>query len=516
MIRPLFLSLLVLVGAALPGQNEAKTISTFKKAFAAAKGKKPGAPLADKRAALLATEGLDSAKVATALVTGWKNFDAELAALDAKRVAVKQEIKEIESQMGPRRTLPRAQFDRINALRPQSAQLRSQTDGMRTLLLKVGQRISRLERRDSLLYLLKNVCGHKKSPLPLQLQAARAVGSNPAEVLKELTAAINRAKKPAAQIALLDALALAGKPAHASAGSAIKLLKSKESAVAERAALALAKLAVKDAIEPMITLLGRSTGQMQMRVAAALEVLTGQQFGDNIGAWHAWWKSQGESIMAGTPELGKGIPSNRKSTNENYYFGIPQSTSDAILYVIDCSGSMKAPVRLDTGRTTAGGKPEETTRLEACKKELIRALGLLNPKQKFAIIWYNNEPHWWEERMQPATKDATKRAIEFVRKLNHGGSTNIHDALQDGFELAGRGSRDKYYGIELDTVFLLTDGSPTKPDGSQDSTEQILVGVRQWNPLKRVTIHTIAIGRNLNSGFLSQLAKENGGEFRQF
>jgi hypothetical protein len=85
-----------------------------------------------------------------------------------------------------------------------------------------------------------------------------------------------------------------------------------------------------------------------------------------------------------------------------------------------------------------------------------------------------------------------------------------------GFSLTGRGSHDKHYGVAVDTVFLLTDGSPTKPDGKLDSTEKIVNAVRAWNPLKRVTIHCIGIGKGLNQGFLRQLASENGGEFKQY
>ena len=516
MYRTLLLPLFALVAAALPGQDEAKILSSFKKTFAAAKAKRPGASVDAKRAALEKTAGLDSGKLAQLLVQGWKVVDTELAALDSERFAARDEVARIDKQKGPRGQLPQNLFNRVQELRPKLGQLRLKSDAMRALLEEVGNRITELRRRDSVLFLLKKVCGHKKASLPLKLVAAKAVGAAAAEVLPELANAITRARQPAEQIVLLDAMALAGEQARLHATPVIKLLSSKEPAVCERAALALAKLAVPEGIEPMITLLSRSTGQMQLRVAAALEVLTGEQFGENIGAWHAWWKAQGAAIAAGDRELGKGVPSNRKATNENYYFGIPQEQSDAILYVIDCSGSMSAPVRLDTGRTTAGGKPEETTRLEACKKELIRALGLLNPKQKFSIIAYNDQPYFFEEKMLPATKDNTERAKLFVEALQPNSSTNIHDSLQVGFDLAGRGSKDKYYGIELDTIFLLTDGTPTKPDGKVDSTEQILLGVRQWNPLKRVTIHCIAIGRNLNRPFLEQLARENGGEFKQF
>ena len=49
MLRTLSLLVLALVSASLPAQDEARVLNTFKKAFAAPKGKKPGAPLAECR-----------------------------------------------------------------------------------------------------------------------------------------------------------------------------------------------------------------------------------------------------------------------------------------------------------------------------------------------------------------------------------------------------------------------------------------------------------------------------------
>jgi len=517
MYRTLLLPLLALLCAVLPGQDEGKLLDQFKKAFAPAKGNRDAAPIPARRSALEATAGLDSGKVAQVLVDVWRDLDEELAAVDGQRQAYNAELREIldGKELDPKRTLPKPKFDRMNELQPLLLQLRERGDALRELSMALGERIAELRRRDSVLFLLKKVCGHKKAPLPLQLAAAKAVGASASEVLDELANAISRARKVPEQIVLLDAMALAGDKARLHATPVIKLLDSREPAVAERAALALAKLAVPEAIEPMIALLSRSTGQMQLRVAAALEVLTGEEFGENIGAWHAWWKAEGAQVVAGGRELGKGVPSNRKKTNENYYFGIPQSQSDAILYVLDCSGSMSAPVATKEV-TSADGLPEEVTRLQACQVELCRALDKLRPDQKFAILYYNDLPHMWEEKMQPATKEAVTRAQEFVNTLTPASSTNIHDSLELGFGLGGRGLHDKYYGSELDTIFLLTDGTPTKPDGSLDSTEKILLGVRSWNPLQRVTIHCIAIGKNLNRAFLEQLAGENGGEFKQF
>jgi hypothetical protein len=254
-----------------------------------------------------------------------------------------------------------------------------------------------------------------------------------------------------------------------------------------------------------------------VRVVEALEVLTGQKFGANVGSWQAWYAAEGKAIQ--DPDtLGKGKPGTaaRKEQNRNYYFGIPQSDSSSIFYVIDCSGSMTAPIELKLDHGTGTAETEKTTRLEGCKQELCRALQRLRPEQKFGILWFNDLPHLWEPKIQPATKEAVARAQAFVQTLKAASSTNIYDSLQNCFGMVGRGARDKWYGVELDTIFLLTDGSPTTPDGKLDSTDKILTGVREWNPLKRVVIHTIAIGKDVNVPFLQQLARDNGGEFKQY
>lgn len=519
-VRPLHTLLCALLFS-LPAaaQDEVRVLATFTKAFAPAAKGKAGADVATKRTALQGTDGLDTAKTAETLVAGWQHVATEIGEIDTTRAAGGVEIAELikGQEAAKTRTLPQEKLDRLKELQQEMATLGDRAEALRKLHLEVGDRLAELRRRDSVLWLLQRVFGQKKFPLPLKLACARAIGGGASEILVELAAALQRTKDPGEQIALLDAMALAGSPAQPHASPVIALLQSGEEVVAERAALALAKLAVPEAIEPMIALLGRTDGQMRLRVAAALEVLTGQQFGSNTGAWQAWWKGDGKAFVAGGSTLGKGTPSHRKETDKFYYFGIPQNESSAILYVIDCSGSMTAPVKTQNDATAgAGSPPAEQSRLEACKTELTRALGLLRADQKFAVLWYNDQPHWWEPAMQLATKDAVARAQAFVKTLSPASSTNIHDTLEKAFSLVGRGAKDKYYGVEVDTVFLLTDGSPTKPDGQLDSTEKILVAARTWNVLKRVTIHCIAIGRDLNEQFLRQLASENGGEFKQF
>jgi hypothetical protein len=498
-------------------QDESKLLPAFQKLFRAKKDK-PVA-VADQLAGLGTLRGLDSPAVAEALVAAWLVVDADVGSADAARDAASAEMARIVKgqETSSNRTFPQEQFKRFHELKELVPKLRADGDTLRDLQQRVGNRIAELRRKDSLLFLLAKVLPGKKQPLPLRLAAARAIGGGAAAVLPEVAAALERAREPEEQLALIDALGIAGKDAQAHATPVIALLQAKDEAVRERAALALAKIAVPEAVGPMLQLLAAAEGQTKLRIAAALEVLTGQQFGSNVGAWQSWWQAEGAAVRGGQQPLGGGTPSHRKETDRNYYFGIPQDQSSSILYVIDCSGSMTAPIKLKTGGATAGGGVgKETTRLEGCKQELIRALGLLNEKQKFAILYYNDLPHFWQPKLQFAEKAVVEQAQAFVRTLQPASSTNIHDSLEQGFKLVGRGVRDKYYGVELDTIFLLTDGSPTTTDGKPDSTEKIILAVRTWNPLQRVTIHTIGIGGELNDQFLGQLARENGGEYKKF
>ena len=211
MLRTLTILVLALVTASVPAQDEARVLSTFKKAFAAPKGKKPGAPLADKKAALQATEGLDSGKVAATLVAGWAGLSQELGALDALRAQYREEMAELikGQEASARRTLPQNKHKRFNELKPLLADLRQKCDALRELQLQLGTRIADLRRRDSALYLLKKVTGSKKSDLPLRLAAGRAIGGAADEVIEELATAITRAKKLMVLVGSQKALALA-------------------------------------------------------------------------------------------------------------------------------------------------------------------------------------------------------------------------------------------------------------------------------------------------------------------
>ncbi len=512
----------VLAGATASAcaQDEGAAVSALAKAFRVAKNARAGdaaevGPDRDpeRRVALAGLATFDSERVAAGLADAVRVVEGELEQIGQLRRATNEELERILVGQLDRedRSIPLEHDRRYDQLRALQRTLVERGENARRLADDLGERIGGLRAPTTLRFLLTKVLPDRRESVPLRLAAARALGTGGAAIVADVAAAVRRAREPDELLALIDALVLAGAAAAPHAEVLVPLLQHANEAVTERAAAALSRLPVAAAVEPMVALVQRSTGMARVRVAHALEVITRQQLGVNPAAWRAWWQQDGAAFVAGNPQLGGGLPSAAPDNGPNYC-GIPQH-GRAIVYCLDCSGSMRDPVELRGGPASSASPTE--TRHEACKRELIRALRQLAEDQQFAILWYNDLPHWWQPRMQPATAATVAAAIAFVRGLQPAAMTNIHDALEASFTLAGRGVRDRYYGVDLDTVFLLTDGTPTRPDGSADQGDRILAAVRRWNPLGRVTIHTIGIGAGLDEQFLAALAAENGGEFKR-
>lgn len=568
-------AVLLLSALTTPAQDEARAIRQFKHPFRSSlKDTEGNFKAAAEQTAIVRQRSevvpllndYDSVEVVKALVQAFTQVEQEVQDIDARRLEIDSILEKTHDRYYDKKEGKlkftggdaQAQMARWKALRQESGDLRTTLDEIRRLLFDLNSRIGAVENVDTLAWMLKNITGAKKYSPGLKVTVARAVGKGGTPMVEDMVAALARSKRTDETIALLDGIGLIGKGAKAAAPTIIKLLQHDKEAVKERAALALSTIAVPEAIEPMINLLATVHGQAKRRVAAYLEALTRQQFGENVATWRNWFKQEGADYLAGKHELGGGAPSHRKATTEkNYYFGIPQE-GKAIVYIIDSSGSMKQEIDAnlvrraakddDDGKGTKASKPKpdkekdkdgrghKSTRLEACKNELIRALGLLSPKTEFNIIWFSDAAHPYKKALFKATPANVKAAQDWVRKLTPNSSTNIHDTLQLAFTFKNFGKKKRridtkkpqknnqpnkydvaYTEFAFDTIFLLTDGSPTKPPGDKpDSTEKILEGVRLWNQLQQVTIHCIGIGQGVNVPFMQQLASENRGQFKHF
>jgi len=285
----------------------------------------------------------------------------------------------------------------------------------------------------------------------------------------------------------------------------LKRLKDKHWPVRAAAIKALGKLAMKEAVGPLIERLSAEEGRLLDDIAGTLSELTGQRFGDHVVGWQKWWEDNRDEYEG---ESGLALGGHRRDGGAGgvSYYGIT-TRSKSIIYVIDVSGSM-SKAHDNPSKDVSGG---ELSKVESAKKELGRSLKTLATDGVFTIVVYNDLVKVWKPKLVSASPAHKAEAGTFVTALTAASSTNIYGALEQAFKLAS-GGRDSTYG-GADTIFLLSDGSPTKPDGTLDSTEKILLAVREWNAGGRVVLHTIGIGKAHNVGFMRTLASSNGGQY---
>jgi len=303
----------------------------------------------------------------------------------------------------------------------------------------------------------------------------------------------------------------------------------------------LLKIRHKDAIEPLIARLDKEEGLLLPDVGEALANLSGKEHGTDAAKWKAWWaeaktnyvlpSKEAIAYLRGTREArtgggGKGAP--HKSGVVEYH-GI-DTPSRSILFVIDVSGSMEALVT-EKERFEGGDYPS-FSRIDIVKTELQRTLQNLDSFVNFNIIAFATDLNPWKARLMPANILNKSAAKEWVgRLLAIGGAskedlaqvglvgsanldkgkTNTHGALMTALGVKpGARTGDRDYATTVDTIFFLSDGRPTV--GDYVDPDDILREVAAVNELRKVVIHTIAIGE-FQKDFMRRMAEENGGVF---
>ncbi len=217
------------------------------------------------------------------------------------------------------------------------------------------------------------------------------------------------------------------------------------------------------------------------------------------------------------------------------YYGVETTSTKKIVYVIDISGSMENKAETDlqgnlvaavTDRTAdvvgnfVGGPignilkqqtKDQLTKLGKIKKELIPSIRGLSEDSYFTIIIFEDKVKIWRKTPVKANSTNKNLAAAYITNLESGGATNISDALEKAFDLAGAGAHDESAALGVETIFLLSDGSPTA--GKTKKTDQIINQTDQWNSAKRIKIHTIGLGDDCDKEFMAELADKNNGEF---
>lgn len=469
------------------------------------KGARDAAAIERIEAATAALRGIDSRAAALALIDGYvalENAAAKVVGKRHKRLAKgggSRELGPLRYEVQPIHDLQATLLERLSDCRS--------SDAVAAMVLRLFQ---------------------SSAPLPMTLQLALAdrVGELEGASLGWLDS-VSASSDSSELLVLLRAVSNVGPRAERAAAWVVTQLAHRDAAIRVEAMRALARLASPNGIEPMIARLDTETGADREALLDALVVLTGQWPGNSSDSWNAWLRAEGQAYVQGQKALGKGDASIRtasadEKTSSGQYFGIDQN-GDSILYIFDVSASMRHSM---TGeRALPGSRNREASsdsRWARCEKELVQAIESLPPHKTFNLIGFANELVVFSPKMVKASKRNVKRARTWIENLDLHLETNIYDALELGFRIAGRGAKDRYYPMEVDTIFFLSDGGPTipsPPDGARgrtssgdarpapgrglgpggflpDDTNQILAAVRRWNVLGRVVVHTIALGLN--------------------
>lgn len=288
----------------------------------------------------------------------------------------------------------------------------------------------------------------------------------------------------------------------ASLGRLVTMSQDDTSWVARAAAMeALAELRAGEAVMPLIESLDAELGRLRTDAARALAELTGESFGSVPGAWKSWWEAQGRELPASRPVRRKEEPSEPVR-----YYGV-ETSSRRVVFVIDASESMGETM---SGKPSAG-ESEPRKKLQAAQSELKKTMSHFGPHHRFGLVVYNNIVVRWRDDMVSASPDNIRAATDYVDGVYPVGKTNVFEALEAAFAIQGFDAGDRDFLDGVDTMFLLTDGTPS--EGRHLETEAILRRVRAWNTSRGVIIHTIGLGNDHNAGFLRQLARENGGQY---
>lgn len=258
----------------------------------------------------------------------------------------------------------------------------------------------------------------------------------------------------------------------------------------------------KESIPLLLERMDRETGRLQRDVSSVLRLVTGLDHGTKSARWKAWWDAEGESFQLPTYETALAAERERnkrrgEGATQATFYGL-EVVSDRVTFVLDHSGSMNAKAGSDgRSRSDASTGP---TRLDVAKQELGKALNGLADEVLFNLVFFESRVSPWRDEMIETSQKTRKAAIEFTNEQRASGGTNIYDALLAAYD-----------DPRIDTIYLLTDGSPTA--GSVIEPAEIRERIRRLNRSRKVQINCISIGTK--SPFLQGLANDTGGKYTE-
>ncbi len=275
---------------------------------------------------------------------------------------------------------------------------------------------------------------------------------------------------------------------------------------------AIARAPSDVAIPFLVAAVQREKGEIALAIDAMLDSLTGQSFQDEPKGWSVWWKDHEKAVLDGTFEPDERHDATRGDQGTfDSFFRIPVESLN-VLFTIDYSSSMEAELTRDDARADAVRTAYKlpATRLGWAQAETIRALKSLPVEARFNLVVYSDRVKRFSDKSQFATDSNKRNAISWLLNQPTGWLTNIYDALKTSFgDVHGKTGTGAWFADLPDTIFFLTDGTPTRGRFQDDASLARLL--RQWNAVVGACIHTVGIGDEHDAELLATLAETTGG-----
>ena len=160
------------------------------------------------------------------------------------------------------------------------------------------------------------------------------------------------------------------------------------------------------------------------------------------------------------------------------------------------------------------------TKIEVARNQLALSVDELAKDVNFALVFYSTDVRVWQEppALMPSTQANKEAAKTWFLKLEAEGSTQMFEALQRALAYADTIGEDKKKPrTGADTIFLLSDGSPTDAAGAllpPEELERRYAAFLETNKLYHCAVHTIGIGPGHNASVLRRLAQDTGGTYK--
>lgn len=429
----------------------------------------------------------------------------------------------LPGQDWPPKTLPKPTKDSWDRKKARFARAKKWHDTELQVRYEIARAIEKVRDPKAVEFLLKKAL-KKLRKSDLTEEVARAVVSALTHADQELVGKMllkeaRNKKEPAARVFALEWLGRV-KPGGA-VEIAAEALAARESVVRRAAIRCMRSLDDPSCVKPLIEALRLARGLEPLEIEAILHYYTGNDFQGSHAIWMKWWADHGEAWLKSEELEERHRPSKAaRKADGTYFYGL-KTESERIVFVLDRSGSMQTPASAESKKAGEEGEGiEGDTKIDVAKSQMIWSIEHLPKNVYFNVVFYATEVEAWKEapEMVPATKENKAAAVAWVKEITAEGSTALFDALLKALEYADNLSEKDPTQGGCDTIFLLSDGSPTKEGGqvvvAGKDLEDAWGRVKHANEIFQCVIHTVGIGRGHNRGLMSRIARETKGTYK--